>query len=57
MKKNEITEQSKEMNSFFVEIKLNINHKLYEKGYITEEMYVKAKELIIKGVEQYVVNA
>jgi len=30
------------------EIKLHINRKLYEKGYITEEMYTKAQEMILK---------
>ena len=43
MKQNE-----QAMNTFLVEVKLSINHKLFEKGHITEEMYVKAKELIIK---------
>lgn len=32
-----------------VEIKLHVNRKLYEKGAITEEMYVKAKDLILKS--------
>jgi len=36
------------MKDFTMEIKLSINHRLFEKGHITEEMYVKAKELIIK---------
>jgi len=40
--------QSKAMNTFLVEVKLSVNHKLFEKGYITEEMYTKAKEIIIK---------
>ena len=30
------------------EIKLHINQKLYQKGAITEEMYTRAKELILK---------
>lgn len=38
------------MKSLLIEIKLSINHNLFEKGYITEEMYTKAKELIIKQV-------
>lgn len=50
MKQDENKGQSKEMNTFLVEVKLSVNHKLFEKGYITEEMYVKAKELIIKQV-------
>jgi len=32
-----------------VEIKLHVNQKLYQKGVLTEEMYTKAKELILKG--------
>ena len=32
-----------------IEIKLYINQKLYQKGALTEEMYTKAKELILKG--------
>ena len=36
------------MNALLVEIKLSINRRLFEKGYITEEMYIKAKEIIIK---------
>ena len=31
-----------------IEIKLHINRNLYSKGFITEEMYVKAKEMILK---------
>lgn len=49
MKQVEQTKQDKAMNSFLIEVKLSINHKLFEKGYITEEIYTKAKELIIKS--------
>ena len=49
MKQVEQTKKEKAMNSFLIEVKLSINHKLFEKGYITEEMYTKAKELIIKS--------
>jgi hypothetical protein len=49
MKQIEQTKQDKAMNSFLIEVKLSINHKLFEKGYITEEIYTKAKELIIKS--------
>ena len=31
-----------------LEIKLFVNQCLYEKGYITEEMFRKAKEIILK---------
>lgn len=34
-----------------VEIKLNINQKLYKKGAITEEMYTKAKDIILRRCE------
>ena len=36
------------MSTLVVEIKLSINRRLFEQGYITEEMYSKAKEAIIK---------
>ena len=32
-----------------IEIKLAVNRKLYERKGITEEMYLKAKELILKS--------
>lgn len=32
-----------------IEIKLLINLRLYENGSITEEMYTRAKEMIIKS--------
>lgn len=32
-----------------IEIKLHVNLKLYQKGVLTEEMYTKAKELILKS--------
>ena len=31
-----------------IEIKLHVNQKLYQNGALTEEMYTKAKELILK---------
>lgn len=34
---------------FEMKIKLHINQKLYEKGHITSEMYMKAKEMIYKS--------
>ena len=48
MKQIEKTEKSKAMNDLIIEIKLSINLRLFEKGCITEEMYIRAKELIIK---------
>lgn len=48
MEQQEQAEKQKNMNTFIIEVKLSINHSLFEKGYITEEMYTKAKELIIK---------
>ena len=41
-------EKEKNKDMVVVEIKLSINNRLFEKGYITEEMYHKAKEMIIK---------
>ncbi len=32
-----------------MEIKLQLNKRMYEKGHITEDMYRKATELILKG--------
>lgn len=31
-----------------VEVKIHVNRRLFEQGYITEEMYTKAKEIILK---------
>ena len=51
MKEYEDTGQSNNaMNTFLIEIKLSVNQRLFENGHITEEMYTKAKELIIKQV-------
>ena len=41
------------LSNAVVEIKLFINRRLYEKKAITEEMYTKAKELIIKEGNTY----
>jgi len=48
MDKMKSTDKSAHINDLIVEIKLSINRRLFEKGYITEEMHIKAKELIIK---------
>jgi uncharacterized protein YqgQ len=39
------------------EIKLHINQKLYQRGALTEEMYTKAKEIILRevGIGKYTV--
>ena len=42
-------EKRKSKEAFIIEVKLSINHSLFEKGYITEEMYTKAKEMIVKS--------
>ena len=42
-----VNEQAKK--DLLMEIKLHINQNLYEKGYITEEMFRKAKEVILKS--------
>ena len=49
MKNEKEKEHQKNMEAFILEVKLSINHSLFEKGYITEEMYTKAKEIIIKS--------
>ena len=48
MNRAEGTEKSLAMNDLTQAIKLSINRRLFEKGCITEEMYIRAKELIIK---------
>lgn len=35
------------------EIELHINHQLYIKGYITEDMYIKANEMICKYCSEH----
>lgn len=37
------------VNLVVIEVKLHINQRLFEQGYITEEIYTKAKEIILKG--------
>lgn len=34
-------------NEFIIELKLAINQRLFEKDLISEEMYLKAKEMIL----------
>ena len=41
------------LNRAVVEIKLCVNRRLFEKNAITEEMYTRAKELILKD-EKYI---
>lgn len=45
----ELTINENALQTIIIEIKLHINQQLYQKGALTEEMYVKAKELILKG--------
>ena len=44
---NELNREA--LRLLYREIKLHINRKLYERGAITEEMYAKAGEWIMKG--------
>ena len=46
--KIENAEKSMALNDLITEIKLSINRRLFEKGNIPEEMYIRAKEAIIK---------
>ncbi len=39
----------KQPNRLEMEIKLQLNKRLYEGGHISEDMYRKATELILKG--------
>jgi len=36
------------LKSVITELKLSVNQKLYQKGLLTDEMYTRAKELILK---------
>ena len=36
------------MSALSAEIKLSVNRRLFEQGRITEEMYIKAREIILK---------
>ena len=44
-----LTIRKPEMQQLENEIKLLVNQRLYDKGYITSEMYSKAKSLILKS--------
>jgi hypothetical protein len=46
--RSELTVNENAVKAAIIEIKLYINRKLYQKGALTEEMYNKAKELILK---------
>jgi hypothetical protein len=37
----------KKMHELEIEIKLHINQRLYDKGLITENMYIQAKDYIL----------
>ncbi len=45
----EINEIDSNINSTKTELKLAVNKSLYLKGVITEEMYIKAKEALIRA--------
>ena len=45
----ETTVDENAMESVTIEVKMHINQRLFQKGAITEEMYTRAKELILKG--------
>jgi len=36
------------LTALLTEIKLSVNNRLYEQGYITEEMYSRAREIIVR---------
>jgi hypothetical protein len=48
MKYKNIGQSEKNRNILLTEIKLSVNQRLFEQGYLTEEIYTKAKELILK---------
>jgi len=39
----------KAKSNLIAEVKLTINQRLFEKNIITEEMYIRAKEIILRG--------
>lgn len=43
------TDYDTAMRDFEIELMLLVNERLYEKSSITSEMYIKAKELILKS--------
>lgn len=43
-----MTINNNEMQQFLTEVKLHINQQLYNNGHITQEMYVKAKDMILR---------
>ena len=45
-----------QMRQFQTEIKLHINQQLYINGHITEEMYAKAKDMILRQLTSYCCN-
>ncbi len=45
-------EQKKVMDEYEIQVKLHINERLYDKGFISQELYDKAKRMIIKIVEK-----
>jgi hypothetical protein len=45
----EVTIKQDAIEPLLIETKLHINRQLFEKGVLTEEMYIKAKEMILNG--------
>ncbi len=45
---NGLTVNEEAMRLFEIQLKLTVNERLYQQGAITEEMYIKAKEIILK---------
>ena len=45
-------EQKKVMDEYAIQVKLHINKRLYDKGLISQELYDKAKGMIIKTVDK-----
>ena len=48
MVNNSISINEQTLYSALIEIKLHVNQMLYQKGFLTDEMYTKAKEIILK---------
>ena len=46
--KSTMTVNESALELAIVEIKLHVNQKLFQKGALTEEMYTRAKDMILK---------
>lgn len=45
-------EQKKVMDEYEIQVKLHINEQLYDKGFLSQELYDKARRMLIKTVDE-----